>query len=153
MATRRRERSYPQIPLWRRARRILALATVACLLAAAVSYLPAMSEKHNVGLPVSSVEWLRQNGGNSIVSEIENWYYTLEAPEKGGPALTSLPKVGVNGDGESSEPTAYRPPNIAPLIHPALPGEGVWKKAAAGAGSRPPVLLTTFRSDPEYPRF
>ncbi len=39
------------------------------------------------------------------------------------------------------------------LIHPALPGEGVWKKAAANAGPQPPVLLTTFRSDPEYPQF
>ena len=42
---------------------------------------------------------------------------------------------------------------MVPLIHPALPGEGVWKKAAANAGPRPPVLLTTFRSDPEYPQF
>jgi hypothetical protein len=39
------------------------------------------------------------------------------------------------------------------LIHPALPGEGVWRPAAAHAGPEPPVLLTTFRSDPEYPRF
>ena len=42
---------------------------------------------------------------------------------------------------------------MRPLIRPRLPGEGVWKKAAAGAGPRPPILLTTFRSDPEYPKF
>jgi Phosphodiester glycosidase len=151
----RRERRYPRIPLWRRARRILLLAAIACLVAAAFSYVPAMSNKHNVGLGVSSVEWLRQNGGNALVSEIENWYYSLEAPEKGGPALTSLPRVGVTASEESSrsEAKAYRPPNVKPLLHPALAGEGVWKKAAAGAGPRPPVLLTTFRSDPEYPQF
>ena len=74
------------------------LASFACLVAAAFSYLPAMREKHNVGLGVSSVEWLRQNGGNSLVSEIENWYYTLTAPEKGGPPLRSLPQVGVDVD-------------------------------------------------------
>lgn len=156
MATRRRERSYPRIPLWRRARRILALSTVACLLAAAVSYLPAMAEKHNVGIGVSSAEWLRQNGGNSIVSEIENWYYELNAPQKGGPTLTSLPNVGVAvaEGGEDAEPKRlYRPPRVKPLIHPALPGEGVWKPAGAHAGKRPPVLLTSFRSDPEYPQF
>jgi hypothetical protein len=34
-----------------------------------------------------------------------------------------------------------------------LPGEGVWRPAAAHAGPEPPVLLSTFRSDPEYPRF
>jgi hypothetical protein len=153
MPTGRRERQLPRIPLWRRARRILALASVACLAAAAFSYVPAMGGNHNVGLGVSSVEWLRQNGGNSLVSELENWYYELNAPEKGGRALTSLPQVGVGADSSGSGPTSYRPPSVRPLIRPALTGEGVWKKAAAKAGHRPPVLLTTFRSDPEYPRF
>lgn len=140
------------IPFWRRARRILLLAAFACLVPTAISYVGAMTEKHNVGLGVSSVEWLRQHGGNSLVSEIENWYYSLTAPEKGGSPLRSLPPVGIAGAGGAT-PNAYRPPRVAPIIRPALPGEGVWKPAAAGAGSRPPLLLTTFRSDPEYPHF
>jgi Phosphodiester glycosidase len=139
------------IPFWRRARRILLLAAIACLVPTGISYLGAMTEKHNVGLGVSSVEWLRQNGGNSLVSEVENWYYSLTAPEKGGSPLRSLPQVGIAGG--AAPDRAYRPPRIAPLIHPALPGEGIWKPAGAAAGARPPVLLTTFRSDPEYPRF
>jgi hypothetical protein len=144
------------MPLWRRARRILVLSSIACLVAAAFSYLPSMGRKHNVGLGVSSVEWLRQNGGNSLVSEIENWYYTLTAPEKGGAPLRSLPQVGLTSSGDGANrrsAAAYGPPDVRPLIHPALPGEGIWKKAAARAGPRPPVLLTTFRSDPEYPHF
>jgi len=114
-----------------------------------------MSEKHNVGLGVSSVEWLRHNGGNALVSEVENAYYTLNAPSKGGPPLKSLPRVGVaaSGSGSGSGTAAYRPSNVEALIHPALPGEGVWKKAGAGVGAAPPLLLTTFRSDPEYPQF
>lgn len=150
------ERRYVPIPFWRRARRIFLLAALACLIPAGVSYVGAMGEKHNVGLGVSSVEWLRQHGGNALVSQIENWYYTLNAPSKGGSPLRSLPQVGVAAAGEGGQgqdATAYRPPNVKPLIHPALPGEGVWKKAAAHAGPRPPVLLTTFRSDPEYPKF
>jgi hypothetical protein len=141
---------------WRRARRILLLAAVLALVPVGVSYVEAMSEKHNVGLGVSSVEWLRKNGGNPFVSQVENWYYTLTAPSKGGPPLRSLPHVGVADAGEEApDPKlrAYRPPNVKPLIRPALPGEGVWKKAGANAGPRPPVLLTTFRSDPEYPQF
>jgi hypothetical protein len=150
----RSERRYVPIPFWRRARRILLLAAFACLIPSGVSYVGAMSEKHNVGLGVSSVEWLRQNGGNALVSQIENWYYTLNAPEKGGPPLSSLPRVGVTGaPGSGASGPAYRPPRVTPIIHPALPGEGVWKAAAKGAGPRPPVLLTTFRSDPEYPQF
>jgi hypothetical protein len=115
-----------------------------------------MSQARNLGLGVSSVEWLRQHGGNALVSEIENEYYTLTAPEKGGPALRSLPQVGVaaaGGSGQGEVEAGYRPPNVVPLIHPALPGEGVWRKAAANAGPRPPVLLTSFRSDPEYTQF
>jgi hypothetical protein len=115
-----------------------------------------MSQKHNVGLGVSSVEWLRQHGGNSLVSQIENWYYTLNAPEKGGPPLHSLPQVGVTGTGGAGEPASkpiYRPPRVTPIVYPALPGEGVWRPAAKGAGPQSPVLLTTFRSDPEYPQF
>ena len=96
-------------------------------------------------------------GGNGVVSQIEDWYYTLTAPAKGGPPLKSLPKVGVTASldqirGKQAADT-YRPPRIKPLIHPALKGEGAWHAASADAGPEPPVLLTTFRSDPEYPQF
>lgn len=152
-AARAEHRARP-IPIWRRGRRILLLASIACLVPAGVSYVGAMTERHNVGLAVSSVEWLRQNGGNSLVSEIENWYYSLNAPEKGGAPLRSLPQVGIAASpGAAVAKRSYRPPRVAPVIHPALTGEGAWKPAAAAAGARPPVLLTTFRSDPEYPRF
>jgi hypothetical protein len=73
--------------------------------------------------------------------------------------LTSLPQVGDGGAGSSEEeggegkPAAYSPPDVKPLIHPVLKGEGVWEKAGAKVGPEPPVLLTTFRSDPEYPQF
>src|SRR5690348_3947853 len=69
------ERGAP--PPWKRARRIVVFAACVCLVPAGISYLSAMTEKHNVGLGVSSVEWLRQNGGNTLVSEIENTYYSL----------------------------------------------------------------------------
>ncbi len=153
----RRPRPRPgRIAIWRRVRRIVLIACLACLAASALSWVPAMTAKRNIGIGVASAEWLRSHGGNPIVSQIENWYYTLNEPEKGGPPLKSLPQVGVavaGGEAEGSEAAAYGPPDVNPLIHPALPGEGVWKKAGAGVGPRPPVLLTTFRSDPEYPQF
>jgi hypothetical protein len=140
-----------RIAPWRRLRRVVLLATAICLTPAAVSYVGNLAEPHNVRFGVASVEWMRQNGGNGIVSQIENWYYTLTAPSKGGPPLRSLPQVGIAA-GTDPEP-AYRPPRVKPAIQPALPGEGVWRPAAAHAGARPPVLVTTFRSDPEYPQF
>jgi hypothetical protein len=119
---------------------------------------PTVTGSRNLGVSITSVEWLRSHGGNPIVSQIENWYYQLNEPEKGGPALTSLPQVGVGaagigGEAEGSEATHYLPADVNPLIHPVLPGEGVWRKAGAGVGARPPALLTTVRSDPEYPQF
>jgi hypothetical protein len=140
---------------WRRLRRIVLLAIAICLVPAAVSFLRTMGEPHNVGFGVASVEWMRAHGGNGIVSQIEDWYYTLTAPSKGGPPLRALPRVGVSTGGSSAQggATPYRPPRIEPLIHPALAGEGIWKPAGSHAGRRPPVLLTSFRSDPEYPQF
>jgi hypothetical protein len=153
-----RPRPTRRVPAWRRARRVALFACLFCLGAAALSWVPAMGGKRNIGVSVASVEWLRSHGGNPIVSEIENWYYQLNEPEKGGPALQSLPQVGVaaageGGEGEESAKAAYLPPDVNPLIHPELRGEGVWQKAGAKVGARPPLLLTTFRSDPEYPQF
>ncbi len=45
----------------------------------------------------------------------------------------------------------YRPPNIEPVIHPALAGEGVWHPTFRGGGARPPVLIASFRPNPDYP--
>ena len=45
----------------------------------------------------------------------------------------------------------YRPPRITPAIHPALPGEGVWHATFAAGGSRPPVLITSYRPEADYP--
>ncbi len=120
-----------------------------------------MSGSRNLSISIASVEWLRSHGGNPIATQIENWYYQLNEPEKGGPTLTSLPQVGdgaaarVEGEGGegTGEAAPYSPPDVNPLIHPKLPGEGVWQKAGAKVGPEPPVLLTTFRSDPEYPQF
>jgi hypothetical protein len=46
----------------------------------------------------------------------------------------------------------YLPPPIAPVIHPALPGEGVWHATEGGFGNNPPVLITSFRPQPDYPQ-
>jgi hypothetical protein len=127
---------------------------VICLVPAAVSWVTEISGSRNIGIGVATVEWVRSHGGNPLVSEVENIYYTLTAPSKGGPPLKSLPQVGIaDRSSEELTLTAYRPPPIKPLIHPALSGEGVWHPAGANTGPEPAVLLTTFRSDPEYPQF
>lgn len=124
------------------------------LIPALVSYVGAMLERSDSSLGIRTVEWIRDNGARGLVNSVENLYYTLTAPSKGGPALHRLPKQAgaVRGSAASHKAHYYRPPNIRPIIHPALAGEGVWHSTFAGGGSNPPVLITSFRPEPSYPR-
>ncbi len=149
----------PDRPGWlHRVRRVLLVAAVAMLVPAGASYVQAMLGRSNASLGIRSVEWLRDHGAAGLVSQIESTYYTLTAPSKGGPGLRALPQVGFAAAPPSSPGPArhnvrrYRPPNIRPALHPAFAGEGVWHPARPGEGANAPVLLTTLRSEPDYPR-
>ncbi len=139
-----------------RIRRIAVIAASICVLPALVSYIHAMTGPSNSTLGIRTVEWLRDNGARGLVNRVENIYYSLNAPAKGGPALQALPKqadLGTTAPARHRKVHYYRPPRIRPLTHPALPGEGVWHATFAHGGSRPPVLVTSFRSDPvDYPQ-
>ena len=127
------------------------------MLPAVVSYVLMALQPSDTSLAIRSVEWLRDNGARGLVNKVESTYYSLNAPSTGGPALRALPRQA--GAQAGSVPArshvavlpAYRPPAIAPVIRPALPGEGVWRPTYAGA-TRPPVLVTSFRPDPNYPQ-
>jgi hypothetical protein len=99
---------------------------------------------------------LRDEGLRGLVNRVEAIYYSLNAPSTGGPSLVSLP---AQSGALAAQPPVhhrhvhfYRPRAIAPILHPALPGEGVWHATFAHGGSRPPVLITSFRPDPNYPQ-
>jgi hypothetical protein len=110
---------------------------------------------------VDSVEWVRHKVpyGNWLADQIEQIYYTHKAPKKGGPQRTSLPAVGVSPPstaGVSSPPStaapAPWPPPISPVFPNPLPGEGVWNPTGSPVNGGPPVLVTTYRPDPDYPQ-
>jgi Phosphodiester glycosidase len=130
-------------------RRIVALAVLVFVATKLVSYTSAMLAPSNVGFGVRSVEWLRDNGGAWLVSDIERVYYSVNAPAKGGPPLKVLPRIGLQNGGSES---LYAPPPIAPIINPPLPGEGAWRRTGPLVNGAPPVLVTTFRPDPNYPQ-
>jgi hypothetical protein len=153
-----RLRRFTQDPeRWPRVRRIAVLASALMILPGLVSYIIAVTGPSNASLGVNTVEWLRDNGARAIVNQVENWYYSLTAPSKGGPALKSLPtQAGALAAAERAARRArasyYHPRPIRPVIHPALPGEGVWHPTFAGGGPNPPVLITTFRPQADYPQ-
>jgi hypothetical protein len=111
---------------------------------------------------VRSVEWARtQPGGNWLVDNVEHVYYSWNAPKKGGPQLKALPSVGeatavaatITGSlGKSGLKATAWPPRIKSVFAHALPGEGVWKATGPPIDGRPPVLVTTFRPELDYPR-
>ncbi len=138
-----------------RLRRIALLAAAIVLIPTLVSYAKAVTQASNSGLGIRTVEWLRDNGARGLVNKVESIYYSLNAPATGGPALKSLPKQTALGGGAAGGHRKihyYRPAAIRPVIHPALPGEGTWRATFADGGTRPPVLVTSFRPDPNYPQ-
>ncbi|HWF55810.1 MAG TPA: phosphodiester glycosidase family protein [Solirubrobacteraceae bacterium] len=149
-----------QSPSWR-ARRIAALTAGLLLLPAAVSYVVMLTQTSDSSLGVRTVEWLRDNGARGLVNRIENIYYSWTAPSKGGPALRALPRQA----GAAATPSElarraaahhaappYLPRPIKTVIHPALAGEGVWHATEGGFGTDPPVLITSFRPQADYPQ-
>jgi hypothetical protein len=134
-----------------RVRRIALVAAIVALIPALFSFLGAVTQTSNAPLGIRTVEWLRDHGAAGIVAEVESIYYSLTAPSKGGPTLRSLPNVGYGAAGTAAA-AEYRPPRVRALLHPALAGEGVWHATRPGLEHEPPVLVTTLRDQPEYPR-
>jgi len=136
-----------------RVRRIALVAAIVALVPACLSYVGALTEQSNAPFGIRSVEWLRDHGAAGIVAEVESIYYSLTAPSKGGPTLKALPHVGFGAAaGAATASAEYRPGRVHAILHPALPGEGVWHATRPGLESNPPVLVTTLRDQPEYPR-
>jgi hypothetical protein len=150
LGSRPRARPRPQPPALRlRARRIVVLMALILLLDLVASLWGVMTAPSNVSLGVRAVEWLRDNGAAGAVSDIENIYYSLNAPSTGGAPLKRLPRVGARA-GVQVARNAPRP--IPPVIAPALPGEGQWHGTGPLVRGAAPVLVTTFRPDPNYPQ-
>ena len=147
--TLRRDRRRPLPPRlnpWRRARRIVTITLCLCLVPTLFSYLATVTGPSNSSLAIRSFEWLRDHGGAGLAVEAEDIYYSLNAPSTGGPGLRKLPlrqRAGVTA--------SVHPPEVAPVVHPALPGEGVWVPSESWTGSSSPVQIAQFRSDPNYP--
>jgi len=137
---------------------VAAAAAVALLAPVVYSYTATMIRPSSLPLYVRSVEWLRTHHGNWLVDHVEHVYYGMKAPHAGGAQLTKLPLVGLArpakraAPGEGAPAAAAAPPRIAPVFRHRLPGEGVWQPTGPPVDGGPPVLVTTFRTEPAYPR-
>jgi hypothetical protein len=139
----------------RRRRSLIVALFLGLLLWAIVSYSSYMLEPTSMTWSERSAEWVRQKVpfGNWIVDNAEHVYYNANAPEKGGPSPKRLPAVGLNVPliSNSQSAAGTLPPRIKPVLAQPLPGEGVWKPTGPPVDGGPPILVTTFRPELEYP--
>jgi hypothetical protein len=141
----------------RRRRRLVALLVLLVVLSPALySYTATMLQPSSLPLGVRSVEWLRGHHGNWLVDEVEHIYYGWwKAPRKGGPQLERLPAVGIarqRPPARARRRAALWPRPVEPVFPRPLPGEGVWKRTGPLVDGSPPVLVTTFRTERDFPR-
>jgi hypothetical protein len=143
----------------RRRRRVLALTSLTLLvllIPVVYSYATTMMQPSSLPLWPRSVEWLRAHHGNWLVDEVEHYYYSWKAPSPGGPQLKTLPTVGVNTAPavtvHKGHAPDYAPPRVPLVFANPLPGEGIWRGTGPRVRGRPPVLVTTFRTEVAYPR-
>jgi hypothetical protein len=150
----------PAVRRKRRRRRLLISAPFIVLLSwAIVSYIAWMTGPTSESWNVRSVEWVRAEVpfGNWLADNGEHIYYSMHAPQKGGPQLKSLPAVGLNHWRNSHSritkaQAAAMPAPIKPVFPHPLPGEGVWKPTGPPVDGGPPVLVTTYRPELDYPQ-
>ena len=137
---------------------MIALAAVLSVLPAVVSYALMVLQPSDTSLGIRSVEWLRDNGARGLVNKVESVYYSFNAPATGGPPLHALPHqagaaaAAAAARNRTASIPVYSPARIAPVISPALPGEGEWHSTFSADTTRPPVLVTSYRPDPNYPQ-
>lgn len=149
----RREQRREAAAKRKRRRMLLLTATplLGLLIWAVISYAIWMLKPTSMSFSARSVEWVRADVpfGNTIVDNVEHIYYTANAPKKDGAAPTRLPAVGLNQP--RPKRTAAWPPRIKPVFAHPLRGEGAWKPTGPPVDGGPPVLVTTFRPETEYP--
>jgi hypothetical protein len=140
---------------------LIAAPFIIVLLWAVISYTHWMLEPTSDPFSARSAEWVRSDVpfGNGLVDEGEHIYYSLNAPKPGGPQLKRLPSVGQNpprpsgtAQAKSHAQTSAWPPPIKPVFAHPLPGEGVWHPTGPQVDGGPPVLVTTYRSETDYPQ-
>src|SRR5438132_5483765 len=139
-----------------RPRRWIPIALLVVLSPAIYSWTRMAVMPSSLPLGVRTVEWLRTNHFNWLVDESERFYYTWKAPKKGGPQLKTLPTVGSGARSAKPKRQAERrptwPARIKPVFAQPLPDEGAWRPAGPALDGKPAVLVTTFRTERDYPR-
>jgi hypothetical protein len=98
-------------------------------------------------------DWLRSHHASAVIDQIESYYYSHNAPAKGGQpkSLNPVPKAAGSPATAGLDAAALPAPSPVPLVvHPALPGEGQWQPVGPLVHGRPGMYEAQFRADDIY---
>ena len=98
-------------------------------------------------------DWLRSHHASALVNPLEQWYYSGQAPAKGGrpKALNAVPAA--RGAGTSQAPVVHHlaaPAPVPLVVNPALPGEGQWQSTGPLIDGYPAMYVAQYRADTIY---
>ena len=143
----------------RRAPLVAFVAGVFALVAlpAAVSYASALEAPGHADFSVRNVDWLRGHGFSGEVVRAEAWWLWRHLPSTTA-SLFALPppptlrrSAGTDGPAAAALPQVHPGPSaMAPLVTPALPGEGQWTVEATVRGGAPAIAVTRLRPDTSH---
>ena len=132
--------------------RVISALLVAFLVVCTVSFLT--SEIGQPGsLSARFAEWARDHGGGNVVANIENFWYSHHQPAKGGappPGAIPAPTTARINPPVTAPGTLPAPTNIAPIVQPALSGEGVWHPVGRTYNGTPVVYEAFLRASTAY---
>jgi len=98
---------------------------------------------------------VRDWGGGPIVTRVERWYFTKQAPKTGGTLEGGIPTVAAPVESkrrrQGPTTTTQAPPEtpfaMAPFVATPLPNEGIWQPTGKLVDGRPVVYQTFLRPD------
>lgn len=155
-----RDQVHSVSPARRRVRRTLLVLVVVAVGVIGTSYVRALTAPGDAPFTVRTVEWIRDNGGASVVEAIENWWYrnppANEAPSRSdlpdltaprGPARAVPPSTPstVPSSGLSTPPAVATPAGVS-----GLPGEGRWVAGRLDRQGVPSMYTTFVQPDPAH---
>jgi hypothetical protein len=135
------------------------------LLPAAKNYVDTLRAPGTDSMSARSVEWLREHGFGPLVNQVERWWYTKNAPPKGGTPEGGLPTskaptaaaVGripndlallVGSAKEALLPRTTPPVAMKPFVDTPLAGEGEWQPTGRTVLGVPSLYTAFMRPDP-----
>jgi Phosphodiester glycosidase len=126
--------------------------TALVVLLLSVSLVAAWRTPGNEDFKAKWADWLRSHDAAFLVNPAEQWYYSHNAPPKGGRPrhLNTIPTVSPFTARTTIHAHLAKPANIPLIVTPGLPGEGVWQATGPSVDGAPGMYVAQFRADATY---